>query len=181
MVGQLLILGSLFYLLTRERSESTPPTTDTPEAPQEPPKPLPVEGDDYRVELVATGEQNEIQLLESRRGVLYDDGSGSQTWEPSGYIRGNLTDGFVRASASVGGTMTFTIKGRTYEDTLIYKTIQDAQTADEIPEDDPSGPQKQPEPEDDDTDNGGGLNIPPGFGGGLGGGNYWTGPIGGGI
>ena len=187
MVADWIILGGLFYALTKGRNtpEATQPTPDangddagrsggnsTP-----PPQPITPEGDDYRVELVATGEQNEIQMLEARRGVMYDDGSGGYSWESMGYIRGNLTQGFVTANADAG-TITFTIAGQTYSRVLVYKTIADAQTADEIPEDDPSGPQKQPEPEDDEDDGAGGL-TQPGYGG-LGGGNYWTGPVGGG-
>jgi len=164
------VLGGLYLALRDE--DATPATPDAPEAPQQPPKPLPVEGDDYRVEMVAQGEQNQIQLLQARYGVMYDDGSGGYTWQDSGYLRGNLADGFVRASASVGGTITFTINDRKYESVLVYSSEEAALKADEIPEDDGSGPQKQPE---DDEDEGGRPTFPtrpptglPGFGGGMG-------------
>jgi len=188
MLGEYLLLGGLLYALRKNKDKDASydaPDDDTsgrsePE-PTLPPKPLPVEGDDYRVELVAVGEQNNIYLLQARYGVMYDDGSGGYIWQDSGYLRGNA-DGYVTAPSALRGTITFTIGGVTAKNAIVYATEQEALDADKIPEDDPSGPQKQPEPEeDDDTDNGGGLTIPPGYGSGLGGGHYRTGPIGGGI
>jgi hypothetical protein len=176
MIG-VLALGGL-YLYLRDDDDMKKPDTSgrSGDEPSLPPKPLPVEGDDYRVEMVAQGEQNEIQLLESRRGILYDDGSGSQTWESSGYLRGNLADGFVRASASVGGTITFTINDRKYENVLVYSSEEAALKADEKEEPKPDDPQKQPEEEDEPTQPS--LPTRPDFGGGLGGG--YT-PFGGGF
>lgn len=181
MLPAFLIGGGIVYLYLT-RMEDYQPTVDeaTPaDEPAQPPKPVMPTGDDYRVEEVAKGDQNNIYLLESRRGVLYDDGSGGYSWEKSGYIRGDFPVGFVMAPTSVGGSMTFTINDMTYENVLVYKSQEDAIAADKKEEPKPDDPQKQPDA-DDDADDSGSLPLKPPTGlPGMGG--SWSGPLFGGV
>ena len=178
MIGALLGIGSIYWVLKGEKSSDTTPTApDAPEAPQAPPKALEPQGDDYRVEKVGAGDQNNIYLLEGRRGVLYDDGSGGYSWESMGYIRGDFPSGFTRAPTSLGGTISFEINEVYYENVLVYATEQEAIDADKKEEPSPTDPQKQPE-DDDSTPTQPSLPTRPDFGGGLGGG--YT-PFGGGF
>jgi len=177
MIG-VLALGGLYLYLRDEDDMKKPDGSDTSgrsgDEPSLPPKPVMPEGDDYRVEKVATGERSNIYLLESRRGVLYDDGSGGYSWEQTGYIRGDYPTGFTSAPTSLGGTISFEINETYYENVIVYGTEQAAIEADKIPEEDPTGPQKQPE-DDEGEDEGGQPTFPtrpptglPGFGGGVG-------------
>ena len=173
MITGLLALGAFYYALKDEKlSDATPTAPVAPDAPVEPPKPLTPEGDDYRTTVVAEGDQNDISLLQIRRGLMYDDGSGGYTWEDSGFLRGNAKIGFVRASKAVGGTITFTMNGTKYENIIVYKTEQLAIEEDEEEEYDPTDPTKpQAPPQDDDEDKPEPPkpNRPPmpGFGGGV--------------
>jgi hypothetical protein len=148
-----LMLGGLYVALRDADATSLPSDANggSTDAPTPPPKPLPVEGDDYRVEEVAKGDQNNIYLLESRRGVLYDDGSGGYSWEQSGYIRGDFPTGFVMAPTGLGGTITFEINETLYENVIVYKTEQEAIDADKKEEPKPDDPQKQPDGEEKPT------------------------------
>lgn len=148
---QVLALAGLWWAFKDKDATTLPPDANggSTDAPTPPPKPLPVQGDDYRVEEVAKGDQNNIYLLESRRGVLYDDGSGGYSWEQSGYIRGDFPTGFVMASASVGGTITFEINETLYKNVIVYKTEQEAIDADKKEEPKPTDPQKQPDDEEE--------------------------------
>lgn len=171
----ILVLGGLAYLFFKDEKADTgsvsgdssgtsgrsEPAEDTPI-----PQPIAPEGDDYRTDVVDQGEQNPISLLEQRTGLQYDNNTSTMKWVPVGYLRGSKAKGFVRASAAVGGTISFECEGQYYESVLVYATIEEAKEADKKPVDDGSGPQKQPEaPEDDGGDsNGGGVPLQPGFG-----------------
>lgn len=168
---QVLALAGLWWAF-KDKDATTPPADEndgSQDAPTLPPKPLPDEGETYRVEEVAKGDQNNIYLLEARYGVKYDDGSGGYTWQSMGFIRGDYPTGFVMASTSVGGTTTFRIGETLYKNVIVYATQQEAIDADKKEEPKPTDPQKQPEDdEEDDTPSLPPLQPP--FGGGLGGG-----------
>lgn len=141
---ELLALLGLGYLASRKEKKEKKDRKPAP-------KPLPVEGDDYRVEFVETGENGQgIYLLQSRRGVLYDDGSGGYSWEDSGYIIGEEGVGYRSAPKSIGGTMTFEIAGVLYENVLVYQ-LDAARDATKEEEDDGTGPVKPPEEEEPPT------------------------------
>jgi hypothetical protein len=121
-----------------------------------------------------------IFIIQMLRGMVYEDPmtgerTGEWYYEDSGFVIGNCEGtAFVRASASVGGTMTFEIDNIQYENVIVYATLEGAILEvedDEDESDDPTDPQK--EPEDDGSDNGGGFSMPtrPDFGLG-GGGSY---------
>lgn len=162
MLDGLALLGIGWLIANRDKNETSGRSEEPsePSEPSGPPRPVTPTGDDYRVELVATGEQNNIYLLQTRRGVLYDDGSGGYSWEDTGFLRGDFPNGFVMGSASVGGTITFTINSIRYQNVVVYSSKQSALDDDIIPEDDPSGPQQQPE-DDEDDDSGDLPSLPP--------------------
>lgn len=174
MIAEIIVLGGLYWLYKDGEKKGDggggdAKPEDTPSEPINPPKPVTPEGDNYRVKEVAKGDQNNIYLLESRYGVLYDDGSGGYTWQQTGYIRGDFPTGFVMAPSGIGGTYTFRINEILYENVIVYATEQEAIDADKKEEPKPDDPQKQPE-DDDSDDGGGGLPLQPDYGGGLGGG-----------
>jgi len=142
MIVELGVLGGLWWLSKDERGEGS---TDEKEAAPEPPKPLPPVGDDYRVVEVGKGDKNNIYELESRSGVLYDDGSGEQVWSSAGFIRGDFPTGFVSGSA---GGITFEINEMVYENVVQYSTKEDAIEADKDKETTPDSPVKPEEPKE---------------------------------
>lgn len=148
---QVLALAGLWWAFKDKDATTLPPDANdgSQDAPTLPPKPLPDEGETYRVEEVAKGDQNNIYRLEARYGVKYDDGSGGYTWQSMGFIRGDYPTGFVMASASVGGTTTFRIGETLYENVIVYKTEQEAIDADKKKEPKPTDPQKQPEDDEE--------------------------------
>lgn len=147
MIAEIIVIGGLYWFY--KDKEGAKPEDSPTEPMNPPPKPLPVEGDDYRVEEVAKGDQSNIYLLQSRRGVLYDDGSGEYTWEDSGYLRGDFPTGFVTASSSVGGTISFEISEVYYENVIVYATQEAAIEADKKEEPSPDAPVKPEEPEEE--------------------------------
>ena len=172
MITGLIALGGLYYALKDEKSSDATPTAPvTPDAPQDPPKALEPQGDGIRFEEAGQGDGGVISLLQRRYGLMYDDGSGGYTWRDSGYVRGSPATGFVSASASVGGTSTFTIDGTKYKHVLVYQTLADAIKADEKEEVDPNDPtQPQAPPPEEDKPEPSKPNQPPlppfgGFGG----------------
>jgi hypothetical protein len=177
MIAELIVVGGLYWLYKDKEKDKEDggggdaKPEDTPSEPMNPPKPLTPEGDNYRVKEVAKGDQNNIYLLESRFGVLYDDGSGGYTWQQSGYLRGDFPTGFVSAPTGLAGTFTFEINETLYENVVVYATEQEAIDADKLAEPSPDDPQKQPEaPEDDGDDTPSLPPINPPWQGGLGGG-----------
>ena len=175
MITGLIALGGLYYALKDEKmSDATPTAPTTPDAPVEPPKPLTPEGDDYRLQDAGQGDGGTISLLQGRRGLMYDDGSGGYTWEDTGFVRGSLATGFVSAPRFVGGSITFTIAGTTYKHVLVYKTLELAIEADkdeEVDPNDPTQPQAPPPPSEEDEPEPPKPNRPPMpdfvFGGGV--------------
>ena len=95
-----------------------------------------------------------IFIIQMLRGMVYEDPmtgerTGEWYYEDSGYIIGNCEGtAFVRASASVGGTMTFEIDNVQYENVIVYATLDGAilEVEDEEEgEPSPTDPQKEPE------------------------------------
>lgn len=173
MIPAFLIGGGIVYLyLTRmDNYEPTQPT-DATEPTTPPPQPVPTNEDSYRVELVGTGDKNNIYCLESQSGLLYDDGTDTRKWSKVGFIRGDFPTGFTTASASVGGTIDFTINEMFYENVLVYKTKEDAIEADKEKETTPDSPVKPEEPKEEPQPT---LPINPNPMPGLGG--QWSGPL----
>jgi len=143
MIGQVLVIGTLWWAIARKKDES--PKVGDPD--YQPPTNITPEGDDYRIDFVQDGvDKDYIWMLEQRQGAVYSDGSGSLTWVQVGYIVGNKEGtGFTSASSSVGGSITFTIGGKTYKNVLVYADLADAIDKTTNPPEDPSGPQKQPD------------------------------------
>jgi hypothetical protein len=172
MITGIIALGGLYYALKDEKlSDATPTAPTTPDAPQEPPKPLTPEGDNIRFVEAGQGDGGVISLLQMRRGLMYDDGSGGYSWEDSGYVRGSPATGFISAPRFVGGSISITFEGTEYKHVLVYPSLEAAQEADKKEEtdpNDPTQPQKPPEPEEDKPSNPK-PNLPPfgGFGGGV--------------
>jgi hypothetical protein len=143
MIGELIILGVFFKAFVNNKDGAK-------EDDKQPPKPLTPEGDDWMIEFEETGaDGSTIWCLYQRIGVLYDDGSGSQEWVKVGFIVGNADGtGFLSASSSVGGSITFTIAGTTYKNVLIYADIEAARDATKEEEPSPDSPVKPEEPEE---------------------------------
>lgn len=143
--------------------ETLPPVAIAPDLPQ------------FRVEMVAHFEPDHIYRLEGLSGMVYKDPMtgeqmGEWTYESWGYIIGNAdATGFLSASASVGGTVTFILNGIEYENVLVFSSQEDAEAELEPSTPSPDDPQKQPE-DGGSTDTGGSGYLQPdyGLGGGMG-------------
>ena len=171
MITGLIALGAFYYALKDEKpSDATPTAPDAPEAPQHPPKALKPEGDNIRFVEAGQGDGGVISLLQMRRGLKYDDGSGGYSWEDSGYVRGSPATGFVLAPRFVGGSISITFEGTEYKHVLVYPSLEAAQEADKKDEPDPNDPtQPQAPPPEEDKPEPPKPNQPPmpGFGGGV--------------
>ena len=146
MIVELTVLGGLWWLSRDERGEgSTDEKEAAPDAPTPPPQAVPTGEDSYRVEKVGSGDKNNIYLLQTRFGVLYDDGRDTRQWEDTGFIRGDFPTGFVSGSA---GGISFEINEIYYENVVLYSTKEDAIEADKDKETTPDSPMKPEEPQE---------------------------------
>lgn len=168
MIAGLVGLGAVYWTL-KDKGATTPPAT-----PDNPPQAVPTDEDSYRVEKVGAGDQNNIYLLQSQTGILYDDGTDTRQWSDAGYIRGDFPTGFVSGSA---GGISFEINETYYENVIQYNTKEDAIEADKDKEPSPDSPVKPEEPKEPEQPTlpvqptfpsfGSGIGSLPSFGGGY--------------
>ena len=164
-------IAALLWAIDKAKKEQTTDEPDTggrsdEDDSSQPPIPVMPTLPSYNLEKVWANDDETvcIYIIQMLNGMVYEDPetgerSGDWYYVDSGYVIGNCTaTAFVRASASVGGTMTFEIDGVEYENVLVYATLDGAilEVEDDEEEPSPDDPQKQP----DSDDNGGSDGIP---------------------
>ncbi len=161
-------IAALLWAIDKAKKSSEEPTDESPDTggrddeddSSQPPVAIAPTLPPYNLEPVWANDDDTvcIYIFQMLQGMVYEDpATGERTGEhfyvDSGYVIGNcIPNAFVRASASVGGTMTFTIDEVQYENVIIYATLEGAiLEVEDDEEDSPDDPQQEPEDDGNDT------------------------------
>ena len=144
-------IGLSVYLLNRLLNGPNQASPST-----KPPTAEPSDMEQFRAVIVDSENGFNISEIQQLTGSEYSDGSGQTQYETIGYACGDEVTGFKTTSGYITGSRTFTLNGVTYTNVLLYPTIEAAKDSLK-PDDDPLGPESQPETDDN---SGGGFSLP---------------------